>query len=192
MKNVAVVLLLGYFSLLSAQSLIRIGTLTDGSNPEWMAQRDTFVSELAKVTEGEFVLRFPQNKQLSGNFSVDATKRQIDMLENDPDVDMVLLIGGISSQLALSKNSLRKPTFAPFIYNVTLSGLTQSGNFSSIKNLNYLTDESTLQDEIRTFQRIVPFRHLLILADESQYRLFSKTTEQAIRQSRQEDRKSVV
>lgn len=186
MKNVAVVLLLGYFSLLSAQSLIRIGTLTDGSNPEWSAQRDTFVSELAKVAEGEFVLRFPQNKQLSGNFSVDATKRQIDMLENDPDVDMVLLIGGISSQLALSKNNLRKPTFAPFIYNVTLSGLTQSGNFSSIKNLNYLTDESTLQDEIRTFQRIVPFRHLLILADESQYRLFSKTTEQAIRQSQQD------
>lgn len=186
MKNIAVVLLLGYFSLLSAQSLIRIGTLTDGSNPEWKAQRDTFVSELAKVAEGEFILRFPKNKQLSGNFSVDATKQQIDALENDPDVDMVLLIGGISSQLALSKDNLRKPTFAPFIYNVTLSGLTQSGNFSSIKNLNYLTDESTLQDEIRTFQRIVPFRHLLILADESQYRLFSKTTEQAIRQSQQD------
>ena len=186
MKNIAVVLLLGYFSLLSAQSLIRIGTLTDGSDPEWKAQRDTFVSELAKVAEGEFILRFPKNKQLRGNFSVDATKQQIDALENDPDVDMVLLVGGISSQLALSKNSLRKPTFAPFIYNVTLSGLTQSGNFSSIKNLNYLTDESTLQDEIHTFKRIVPFRHLVILADESQYRLFSKTTEQAIRQSQQD------
>jgi len=186
MNNITLVLFLGCVSILPAQTLIRIGTVTDGGNSEWKAQRDMFVSELTKVTEGEFTLQFPENKQLSGNSSVDVTHQQIDTLENDSDVDMVLLIGGISGQLALKKKSLRKPTFAPFIYNVTLSGLTQSGNFSSIKNLNYLTDESTLQDEIRTFQHIVPFRHLVIVVDESQYRLFSKTTEQAILRSKQE------
>lgn len=186
MNNVALVFLLGFVSLLSAQTPIRIGTVTDGVNPEWKVQRDMFVSELTKVAEGEFTLRFPENKQLSGNFSIDETNKQIDRLENDPDVDMVLLIGRISSQLVLKKNVLNKPTFAPFIYNVTLSGLTRSGDSSHITNLNYLTDESTLEDEIQTFQRFVPFHRLVILADESQYRLFSKTTEQAIQKAQKQ------
>lgn len=187
MKNmIFVLLLISTTSLLSAKSIIRIGTVTDGVNLDWKAQRETFVSEISKVAEGEFILQFPKNKQFSGNFSIDTTNKQIDSLENDPDVDMVLLIGGIASQLALTKNIVRKPTFAPFIYNVTLSGLTRSGDSSHITNLNYLTDESTLEDEIQTFQQIVSFHHLVILADESQSRLFSKTTEQAVQKARKQ------
>ncbi len=167
-------------TLLFAQSLYRIGTVVDGSQTQLNAQRDLFISEINKVSEGEFSLTFPKNKQLNGNFSIETTDKQIARLENDPDVDMVLLIGGISSQLALKKNILYKPTFAPFIYNVSLSGVSHTENFSNIRNLNYLTDELTLNEEIQTFSHIVPFTHLAILVDESQYRLFSKTAERLI------------
>jgi len=92
-------------TLLFAQSLYRIGTVVDGSQTQLNAQRDLFISEINKVSEGEFSLTFPKNKQLNGNFSVETTDKQIARLENDPDVDMVLLIGGISSQLALKKIS---------------------------------------------------------------------------------------
>jgi outer membrane protein TolC/ABC-type uncharacterized transport system substrate-binding protein len=172
-------------TLLFAQSLYRIGTVVDGSQTQLNAQRDLFISEINKVSEGEFSLTFPKNKQLNGNFSVETTDKQIARLENDPDVDMVLLIGGISSQLALKKNILHKPTFAPFIYNVSLSGVSHTGNFSNIRNLNYLTDELTLNEEIQTFSHIVPFTHLAILVDESQYRLFSKTAERLIVEAQQ-------
>ncbi|MDD2356978.1 MAG: ABC transporter substrate binding protein [Thiovulaceae bacterium] len=186
-NNFVFLLLLSTQTLLFGQSVFRIGTVIDGSQAELNAQHDMFISEINKVSEGEFLLHFPKNKQLDGNFSVQTTDKQIERLENDPSVDMVLLIGGISSQLALKKNILHKPTFAPFVYNVSLSGVSHTENFSNIRNLNYLTDELTLNEEIQTFSHIVPFKHLAILVDESQYRLFSTTAERLIIEAQQKE-----
>lgn len=179
-------LLVAAVSILSAKTTYTVGIVSDGSNAELVKQRELFISEIKKVSEGEFDIRFPLAKQLSGDHVIQTMDTGIDKLERDPDVDMVLLIGGISSQLALKKNLLRKPTFAPFIYNVTLSGLKRHGDSSRISNLNYLTDESVLDDEIEAFRKVVPFTRLSVVADASQYRLFSKTTENSIANARKQ------
>ena len=179
-------LLVASVSLLSAKTTLTVGIVADGSKAELVKQKELFITEIKKVSEGEFDVRFPITKQLSGDNTIQKMDASIDRLENDPDVDMVLLIGGISSQLSLKKNGLRKPTFAPFIYNVTLSGLKRHGDSSKIANLNYLTDESVLDDEIEAFRRVAPFTRLSVVADASQYRLFSKTTENSIVNARKQ------
>ena len=179
-------LLVASVSLLSAKMTLTVGIVADGSKAELVKQKELFITEIKKVSEGEFDVRFPITKQLSGDNTIQKMDASIDRLENDPDVDMVLLIGGISSQLSLKKNGLRKPTFAPFIYNVTLSGLKRHGDSSKIANLNYLTDESVLDDEIEACRRVVPFSRLSVVADASQYRLFSKTTENSIVNARKQ------
>jgi hypothetical protein len=168
--------LIGEFTCISAKSLVRIGTVVDGINPELTMARTLFIDKIKKVTHGEFILKFPETKQLDAQFSIDKMNEAIDKLQNDKEVDMVLLIGSITSQLSLKKTSLRKPTFAPFVFNISLSGFTGSNT----KNLNYLTSESTLDEEIQRFRKLLPFKNIAVLIDESQYKLFLPAAKKAI------------
>ncbi|PNV83249.1 MAG: outer membrane efflux protein [Sulfurimonas sp.] len=171
-----VVLLIGEFTCTSASSVVRIGTVMDGKNQELTKARTLFIDEIKKVTQGEFIIKFPEAKQLDAQFSIDKMDEAIDKLQNDKEVDMVLLIGSIASQLSLKKTSLRKPTFSPFVFNISLSGF----NNSNSKNLNYLTSEATLDEEIQIFRKFSLFKNIAVLIDESQYKLFLPAAKKAI------------
>lgn len=176
-----VIIFLGGFTCISAKSFVRVGTVMDGTNLELIMARSLFMEEIKKVSGGEFIFEFPKSKQLDAQFSINKMNEAIDKLQNDKEVDMVLLIGGITSQLCLKKTSFKKPTFAPFVFNVSLSGFTGS----NIKNLNYLTSESALDEEIEIFRKILPFKNIAILIDKSQYDLFLPAAKKAIKTAKE-------
>ena len=162
-----------------------VGIISDGENPKLFEAQTLLIDEIQKASEGEFTVRFPESKRYNGNFSVERIRSSIEKFQKDPDIDFVLLIGSMASQIALTRPAFAKPTFAPFVYNVSLSGVQKHNRFS-MHNLNYVTTETQLNEEIRKFQKLVSFKKIGIVLEESQYRLFATAANKSVTEAKKQ------
>ncbi len=162
-----------------------VGIISDGENPKLFEAQTLLIDEIQKASEGEFTVRFPESKRYNGNFSVERIRSSIEKFQKDSDIDFVLLIGSTASQIALTRPAFAKPTFAPFVYNVSLSGVQKHNRFS-MHNLNYVTTETQLNEEIRKFQKLVSFKKIGIVLEESQYRLFATAANKAVTEAKKQ------
>lgn len=155
-----------------AAETVTIGVVIDGptEQPGWTL--DLFKNELLVLTKGEFDVRFPSVKQLDGRWSIERIKTALEQLQNDPQVDMVLTLGYVSSQLAGLRKTLRKPTFAPFVMDANLLGLPRKGNTSGIENLNYLSEEADFVRDLQAFRNVVDFNNVAVLIDKTSFDAF--------------------
>jgi len=152
-----------------AAKLVTIGVIIDGQTEQagWTAEQ--FKNELKALTKGDVELRFPPAKQLDGGWSAKHIEASFKQLQNDPEVDMVLTLGYVSSAVAILNRPLRKPTFAPFVWDAHLLGMDLKGNTSGIRNLNYLGGKTNFERDLKTFRSVVGFRKLAVLIDASVY-----------------------
>jgi outer membrane protein TolC len=100
-------------------------------------------------------------------------------LQDDPQVDMVLALGYVSSQLASLFKEHRKPTFAPFVMDANLLRLPRKGNGSGIKNLNYLSGEADFVLDLQAFRNVVDFSNVAVFIDKSSFDAFPGLIERA-------------
>ena len=93
-----------------AVSEIRIGLVVDGPDtPASRAElRDLVLDEVVKLMAGEFEVSFPADKILVADDTVPGIESALDQLLRDPQVDLVLSGGPISSHLAANRSSLPK------------------------------------------------------------------------------------
>jgi outer membrane protein TolC/ABC-type uncharacterized transport system substrate-binding protein len=139
---------------------ITIAVISDGA----ANHHSLFIEELRTLSEGEFTLVFPPSKQVHGEWSNQKITKALQLLQQDEHVDMILALGWLASQAAVSTTA-QKPTFAPLISNTKLLGLTPKGNSSGIKNINYLSAETQFSEELQAFQKVSPFTRLTLLID---------------------------
>ena len=157
----------GIYLILVAQvaSAVTVGVVTDGPMTDLDRARELFLGEIVALTEGEFNVRFPESKQLDGNWSAEEIKSALTVLQRDPGVDMVLALGFVSSQIASTTVQLRKPTFAPLVLDANLLGLPRQDNASGVPLLNYLSEEVNLIEDLAVFRGIVDFENLALIVD---------------------------
>ncbi len=171
--NRIIIMLFGViiFGVYSAQAanIVNIGIITDGPMEQAGWSPKLFKDELLILTKGDFDIRFPENKQLNGGWSVSQIKSVFQHLQNNQEVDMVLTLGYISSSLAGLSKSLPKPTFAPFVMDAELLGLPRNGNSSGVENLNYLTGEADFVRDLKTFHSVAAFSNVVTLIDKSHF-----------------------
>jgi len=176
-------------SKMSALQTITIGLIIDGSiNREADKQSDPrmiFINELKTLTKGEFELNLPESKQIDGQWSREQINKGLQSLQDDSEVDMVLALGWMASQIAATSPELRKPTFAPFIPNTRVMGVKHEGNVSGIENLSFLSTEMHFEDELDAFLKVIPFTQLSILIDSSNYIFFSDKVKNLKKNARQ-------
>ena len=91
-----------------------------------------------------------------------------DALLADPDVDLVLTIGPVSTVWTAQHGSLPKPVIGTFILDPELQGMpvaaSETGErVSGRPNLNYITFPNDLTEEIRQLRRVAPFARLAML-----------------------------
>ncbi len=152
-----------------AAEVINIGIVTDGPVEQAGWSAALFKDELLALTKGDFNIRFPDSKQLDGGWSVKQITAALRQLQKDPEVDMVLALGYISSSVAGLSQRLRKPTFAPFVMDAKLLGLPRKGNSSGVKNLNYLSGGADFVRDLKTFRSVATFRNVVALVDQAEF-----------------------
>ena len=143
----------------------RIGIVTDGSTPADQAIVRLFKKEISTMMEQEFDVRFPENMILSGKDTVQGVRKALNRLFSSSGPDIILALGVISSTEVLERKSIPKPVVAPYIADFALKGRKKKGAASDIRNLTYIDSMYYLDQDVETFRKIVPFKHIAIILD---------------------------
>jgi outer membrane protein TolC len=154
--------------------LVRIGIVIDGGAdadvPHMLRVREQFFTaiteEILTLTRQEFDVRFPSEKQLSGEWTSAGIKHALDELLDDPEVDLVLAFGPLSTSEACRRTILSKPVIAPFLIDLEAQQAPFDGEASGLRNLNYITIPLSLKQQIERFREIVDFETVHFIFDE--------------------------
>jgi outer membrane protein TolC/ABC-type uncharacterized transport system substrate-binding protein len=146
-----------------------VGMLLDG---RWEGDKfalDELILQCNELLRGEFDIKFPENKRLSGDWDLEKTHDYLMQLLNDPDVDLVIAYGEISSRLAVFTPDLSKPVIAPAAINAKLQGMPVQNGTSGVNNLNYLAFTSDLNNQIPVFRQLYDFSRVAMLINQNYY-----------------------
>ena len=167
--------------VLAQLPLARVGIAWDGPSGQDDALGLIFKTEIELVLKDEFDVRFPADKSLEADWTAEGVKDVIDRLLADPEIDLVLALGVLTSHELARRTKLPKPVFAPFVLNPELRGIpyeiresplarpgeTERVRISGVRNLSYVTAGVDLLRDVTQFQEITLFSRLAVLTLES-------------------------
>ena len=155
--------------LIGQPKTVTVGVIVDGEWTENNETRRLFEEETKELLSGEFDVRFPDSKNLVGNWTVADIESKLDQLLNDPEVDVVMTMGVICSNSACRRGPLPKPVIAPFVVDAEIQGVPKKDGASGIKNLSYISFPSTIQRDLKAFLEIVSFQKLTLFFNAEVY-----------------------
>ncbi len=158
--------------IVAQEGPLKIGTITDGPWNRNQLILATYEKEVSEALAGRREVRFAEDKQLNGDWTSKGARAALNQLLSDPDVDLILTLGLVTSYEATTRRDLAKPVIATRVIAPDLlkvpSGQVGSKRVSGIPNLSYITVEGVdLMQKMRTFRQIVPFSRLTFLMLES-------------------------
>ncbi len=145
--------------------MVQIGIVRDGPWARYPDALDLFKSEIAAVAEGQFDIRFSAGGDLDGDWTADGVRRSLSRAMSDADIDLVITLGHVASDMACKLEQIGKPVIAPLIIDAKTQGLPMKDGASGIPNLNYINRLKSVDRDIQAFRNIVEFRNLAILAE---------------------------
>ena len=151
-------------ALVFAQQRIGIAVVIDGSPDRLEDRNHVYVDELLALTEGEFDVRI---SRISGEWSVDGINAALDQAYSDPKIDMVMVTGFTGNQVTAMRSDFPKPTFLPIMLDVGVLRSQARDGMSDIRNLNYLTLYTDFGDDLDTMGRLVSFRNIVVLMEDT-------------------------
>jgi outer membrane protein TolC/ABC-type uncharacterized transport system substrate-binding protein len=159
-----IAILLSATAPLSARE-VRVGVLIDGAAAREDITADALEHAGAEVYGDGLTLTVARQARLNGDWSVSALNAALDRLEADPQVDVVVTLGFSASHLVAHRSKLPKPTIAASVLDPVLQTFPIKSGTSGRHNFTYVTTFNRVEDQVRTFHRIIGFSHLVVLAD---------------------------
>lgn len=165
-------------ALLAAQAPpMRVGVSIDGPWERNAELTMMFQAEIQSLLGREREVSFPEEKQLVGDWSATQVRVNLQRLWTDPDVDVVLALGVLSSNEAGRNPNLPKTTLAPYVLEPELQGVPYEErrgrtpglaterlfHVSGSPNLSYTAIGTDFRREIEAFRRIVRLERLTVL-----------------------------
>nr|AFK79219.1 outer membrane efflux protein [uncultured bacterium F42-01] len=160
-------LLLPAQRIVAAPRVVHIGFVVDGPwerNTEVMEQMR---AEMRALVRDQFDLRFPDDKVVVGDWTLPTVEAALRRLVADPEVDLVVALGILSSDRACRGAAPTKPIIAPAVIDAKAQGMPSRDGTSGVHNLTYLSVPTALERDLRTFHDLVSFRHLGVFANQN-------------------------
>ncbi len=145
-----------------AQERVVVAVVDDGPSDRLSELQKTYVDELLTLTANEFDV---QIRRFAGEWSEQSIVAAINGAYADPEVDLVLVTGFVSNQLAARRPGFAKPTFLPLIVDTASIAEVTGDASSGITNLSYMTAYADFAGDLDTFARIAPYQNLVLLVD---------------------------
>jgi outer membrane protein TolC len=134
----------------------------DTETPQYKMMEKQLISELKSMTKGEFEIRF--TKRIVTDWSISKTQSALETLQNDSEIDMVIMTGLVSANVAFQKKKLKKPTFAPYLLDFNNSS-NKVYTGSSRHNLNYLLFGSPFDIALQNFLSVTSFKNMTLITE---------------------------
>ena len=150
---------------------VKIAVITDGSTPEDQAFASLFLKEIKQMQDPAFELLFPAELIFSGRDQRDRIRAAYDQLFSSQKADLVLALGIISSDEALTRGKRPLPVLAPFAAAFALPKHPQARNFIYV-DLIYHFDQ-----DLKAFRQLTPFKHLVVLLDRRELEAFPQLSQ---------------
>ncbi len=144
---------------------LRIGVIMDGPWAGNDPLLELFKTEIIALTSGEFPVSFPADKTITGNWTMAGVKIAADKLFNDPEVDLLIAIGVLTSHDLAHRGPLPKPTVAPFTVDRAIQDYPLLQEASGVTNFCYLASPSPILRDLQAFSELLPFKRLAVLSN---------------------------
>jgi outer membrane protein TolC len=126
---------------------------------------EVFRRNISSFLKDDFHVSFPAAYILSGQDTLEGTRKALARLMTGRKPDLVLAVGMLSSLAALERKRLEKPVLAPYVPAFAMKKAGKNkGNLTFIDYLFYL------DDDIAEFRKILPFRKLVMVFDQRDIR----------------------
>ncbi len=154
----------------AAQRVVTFGVVIDGPSFYNDSFRTLLRNEIRDLLGSEFDSRFPDGKEVVGDWTRPVIETALQSLLDDPDVDLILTFGVIASQVAAEFGPLPKPVVAPFVLDAKLQGLPMVNGTSGVQNLTYVAYPTATLNDLKAFQEVVSFNRLAVLFERAYLR----------------------
>jgi len=144
---------------------IVVGVVVDGPWSRNAEVLEMFEREIREVARGEFEVTLPEAKRIEADWTAAGVTAAVDRLLADPDVDVVIALGVLSSDVVCRRGALPKPAIATVVVDAELQGLPMRAGASGVRNLSYLSIPSAIERDLRVLGDIAPFEHVAIIAN---------------------------
>ncbi len=145
------------------ERVVTIGAVLDGAYYRTGDIRQLFEREIEAILSGEFEVRFPDDKFLTGDWTRAGANAMLDRLLADPAVDIVLAMGIMVGAEATQRGPFPKPVIAPFILDSDVPGLPFRDGGSGVGNLAYLASPGSIERDLKAFAEIARFTNLAVV-----------------------------
>src|SRR6185503_8479184 len=106
---------------------------------------------------------FPERHALAGDWNPRSVAAAIDQLMSRREVDLVITLGPVGSNVLAHRRPLPKPAIAALVIDAPLQGLAIRDGASGIRNLNYVNVAYGTLRMLRLFHELTPFRRLAVV-----------------------------
>lgn len=155
---------------MQAQTPLKIGLSKDAATGEFEMLAQQIKSEIEALTQARGGVTF---RELNAAWQADKVSENLRELLDDPETDIVITLGFLSSDAATRLPSYPKPVIAATLLDRELEGVTlQSDSSTGIANFSYIPSMIRLKNDMRAFYELFAFSHLAVLIPEPLYTNF--------------------
>lgn len=154
-------------SILLAQSPLKVGISKDAATGEFEALSRQIKSEIKALTQARGGVEF---KEVTAEWQADKVNENLRELLDDPETDIVITLGFLSSNAAAQLPAFPKPVIAATLLDHQLQGLVpRSDSSSGISNFTYIPSMIRLKSDMQAFHNLFEFKQLAVLIPEPLY-----------------------
>jgi len=141
----------------------RITFVFDGSGPRNDTLRTLFEEEIRALGARAFDLRF---EAVAADYTLESARQQVRLVMEDPEVDLVIATGPLTSQVVARLQDPPHPVIASAVIDPEVQGLPFVSGASGAPGVAYLTVPAALDRDLQTFREIASVERVAFLVSE--------------------------
>ncbi|MGB6019603.1 MAG: ABC transporter substrate binding protein, partial [Sulfurimonadaceae bacterium] len=161
-------LLLITFSLW-AKPTYNIAIVTDGPTDFNEDFEEQMKDEIDQLLGRDFDVKFPDELRFDGEWDYKKISKDVDNALNSRQTDLVITLGTLSSQTAVTKRSYQKPLIASTIINPKMQDAPYKNGTSNKRNLTYINGYFDIKDDIEVIKSIMGVEKVGVLVNPNLY-----------------------
>jgi outer membrane protein TolC len=143
-----------------------VAVLADGPTQMDPLPASLLLEEAGAVLGADTRVEMPERLRRNGGWTIAGINAALDALLADPEVDVVVTIGLISSNQAAHRAALPKPVIAAAVADPLLEGYPLVDGRSGRSNFTYIADFLGLKPQLDSFLKMTRAKHLAAAVDE--------------------------
>jgi hypothetical protein len=144
-----------------------VAILADGPGPRNAEILRLFQEEIRLLLAEEFDVTFANGGLVEADWTIAGVNAALDAALADPEIDVVIGLGLLTSHELCTRGPLSKPSVAPFVVDPEAQGVPFVEGRSGVKNLSYVTAIAQLRNDFESFLEVVRFVKLALVVSQT-------------------------